>query len=136
MRIHLSCHKCTQTIAEGESGIAYSKVVLINDSGTYVMECPAGHTSTIVLRTPKHEVLYLIAANAILDGYTREAILSFAASMERYFEFAIKVLARSKGIPPATLETAWSLIAKQSERQLGAIVMAWLFEKPQHFTEA
>jgi hypothetical protein len=81
-------------------------------------------------------VLYLIAGNALLDGYLREAVLSFTGAMERYFEFAVRVLARSNGIPQASLDTAWNLVSKQSERQFGAFVLAWLFEAQEHFSEA
>lgn len=136
MRIHLSCSKCVEAIAPGETGVAYSKVCSINDAGTYILECPNGHKSTIVLRTPKHEVLYLIGANALLDGYLRDAVLSFQGAMERFFEFALRVFVRKNEIPEKDFKAAWGLMPKQSERQFGAFVLAWLFESKARFSDA
>lgn len=135
MYIQISCSKCSQAIAPGQSGVMYTKVVTLNELGTFVLECPAGHTSTTVLRTPKHEVLYLIASNAILDGHLRDAVLSFHGAMERYFEFALRVIARSRNIPLASFEFAWKLVASQSERQFGAFVLTWLFENGDSFAD-
>jgi hypothetical protein len=136
MRIQLSCNKCNLMVQPGETRLVYSKIVAINDTGVYELKCDAGHVSKIVLRTPKHEMLYLIAGNAILDGYLREAVLSFNGAMERYFEFAIRVLARANKIPKESLHAAWQLISKQSERQIGAFILIWLFEAKEDFLTA
>jgi len=133
MRIHLHCNKCTQAITPGDSGLVYSSVVSHTDSGVYVVECPAGHVTTTVLHTPKHEVLFLIAANAILDGYLREAVLSFSGALERYFEFALRVIARARHIPADVLVSAWKHLSAQSERQFGAFVAAWMLVAPEAF---
>lgn len=58
--------------------------------------------------------------------YPREAISSFAAAVERFYEFAIMVLIRSSGIAPDVSSRAWKLVASQSERQFGAFVFLWL----------
>jgi hypothetical protein len=80
------------------------------------------------LRTPKHEVLFAIASNALLDGYLRESIASFAASLERFYEFVIRVICRSKAISQKDVEKGWKVVSKQSERQLGAFSMLWFVE--------
>jgi hypothetical protein len=100
----------------------------------YEFECPNGHRTTTILRTPKHEVLYAIGANAYLDGYLRESIASFAASLERYYEFALRVIARHKGIEPDEFVAVWNLMSKYSERQYGAFMMAWTLESGKFYT--
>jgi len=134
MRLEISCNECSLEIAPGESSAVYSRVCSIRDDGVYEFECPNGHRTITVLRTPKHEVLYTIGANALLDGYLRDALASFAASLERYYEFAVRVIARHKGIEPDNFNAAWSSLSKQSERQFGAFVIAWVLETGKPYT--
>jgi hypothetical protein len=100
----------------------------VRDDGIYRFECPEGHQSITVLRTPKHEVLFTIASNALLDGYLRDSVASFAASLERFHEFATRVICRSNSIPQKDFEKCWKSVSKQSERQLGAFTMLWFVE--------
>ena len=136
MRLEISCFECLQDMAPGESRIAYSRLCSLSDDGVYEFECPNGHRTTTVLRTPKHEVLYTIGANAILDGYLREAVASFAASLERYYEFVLRVVARHRNVAPQEFDNAWKILSKQSERQFGAFVIAWFLETGKHFTSS
>ncbi|HEY9596348.1 MAG TPA: hypothetical protein V6D33_01600 [Cyanophyceae cyanobacterium] len=106
----------------------YSRLCSVRDDGIYEFECPEGHRTVTVLRTPKHEVLFTIACNALVDGYLREAIASFAASLERFYEFAVRVICREKRIAQDKVEKCWKLVSKQSERQLGAFTMLWFVE--------
>jgi hypothetical protein len=69
----------------------------IRADGLYTGKCPNGHDLLIGTQTRPHEMLFGIALNAIIDGYNREAVSSFAARMERYFEFAIRVFASKSG---------------------------------------
>jgi hypothetical protein len=130
LRIEIRCSICSKKdFNETISGdVRYSRLCTIRDDGIYEFECPEGHQSATVLRTPKHEVLFMIASNALLDGYAREAIASFAASLERFYEFAIRVICRSKLIQAQDFTNSWRIISKQSERQLGAFTMLWLTE--------
>jgi len=70
-------------------------------------------------------MLFEIALNAIIDGYPREAISSFAASVERFFEFSLRVLSRNRQVMPQIFDVVWRLVSKQSERQLGAFVFLY-----------
>ena len=97
-------------------------VETIREDGLYTGKCPNGHDLLIATQTLRYEMLFEIALNAIKDGYHREAISSFAASVERFFEFAIRVLARNRGVVPAVVDNVWKLLSSQSERQLGAYV--------------
>jgi hypothetical protein len=54
----------------------------------------------------KFEVLFDLAANAIVDGYYREAIASFAASLERFFEFFVHVACLKQGVEEDVFEKA------------------------------
>ena len=97
-----------------------------NDSNIYELNCPKGHRTTVVVIATRHEQLFEIALSAILDKYYREAVSSFAASLERFYEFATGVLARDLAVPDSAFGEAWKPLAKQSERQLGAFIIAFL----------
>jgi hypothetical protein len=71
-------------------------------------------------------MLFEIALNAIVDGYHREAVSSFAASIERFFEFAIAVLASNRAVEPSVFDAAWKMVSSQSERQLGAYIFLYV----------
>ena len=129
MRIEISCTTCSKNELEKTSPyVRYSRLCSVRDDGTYEFECSEGHRSITVLWTPKHEVLFTIASNALIDGYPREAIASFAASLERFYEFAIRVICRAKSISQQDLDNCWKSVSKQSERQLGAFTMLWFVE--------
>lgn len=129
MRIEIDCYICSNDKSkEKTSFVKYSRLCSVRDDGIYEFECPEGHRSITVLRTPKHEVLFTIASNALLDGYLRESIASFAASLERFYEFVIRVICRSKSISQQDVEKCWKSVSKQSERQLGAFTMLWFVE--------
>ena len=71
-------------------------------------------------------MLFDIAVNAIGDGYMREAVASFAASLERFYEFFIKYHIHSLGIDESILLNTWKEVSNQSERQLGAFTFLFL----------
>jgi hypothetical protein len=124
MRIKLMCPTCA--LATGGVGAWFPET--IREDGLYRGKCPKGHDLLLGTQTLPHEMLFEIALTAIVDGYYRESVSSFAASMERYFEFAIRVIANKHAVPPNMLAGAWKIVAKQSERQLGAYVMLYLIE--------
>jgi hypothetical protein len=97
----------------------------IRDDGLYTGKCPQGHDLLVATQTLRHEMLFEIALNAILDGYRREAISSFAAAVERFFEFAIGVLARNRGVTEPIFTSSWKEVAAQSERQIGAFIFLY-----------
>ncbi len=70
-------------------------------------------------------MLFEIALNAISDEYYREAVSSFAASVERFFEFALRVILSKTKTPPSIVEAGWAKVASQSERQFGAYVFLY-----------
>lgn len=122
MRTKLICPECSRTT----HGISDWFVETIRDDGLYKGKCPSGHKLLIATQTLRYEMLFEIALNAIADGYYREAVSSFAASLERYFEFAIRVICHKENIESSAFDKAWKAISSQSERQLGAYIFLYL----------
>lgn len=123
MKVLLTCMDCLQ-----ENGISGFRpaVVTVNDERFFKMTCPSGHETLTVIQQPKHEVLFELGMNALVDGYRREAVTSFASCLENFYEFCISQVSLYKGVDRASLDAGWKYMAKQSERQLGAFVMLWL----------
>jgi hypothetical protein len=99
--------------------------VEFRDDGKYELTCSHGHETTTILQQQKFEVLFDIGANAILDGYHREAVSSFAASLERFYEFSIRAFLSQSSGSDALFKACWKSVSSQSERQLGAFVFLW-----------
>lgn len=100
--------------------------VEFNDSGKYITKCHQGHTNTTLLQQQKFEILFDIGAHAIIDGYYREAVSSFTSSLERFYEFFIKVICLSNNISVENITSSWKDVSNQSERQLGAFIFLYL----------
>ena len=122
MKTLLACPEC----AQGTHGVVNFFAETIRQDGVYTGKCPNGHDLLIATQTLPHEMLFEIALNAIGDGYYREAVSSFAASVERFYEFSIRVLARNRKVAPSAVGAAWKHVAAKSERQLGAYVFLYV----------
>ena len=125
MKVVLECLKC---VDEHGELLGETMVVEIQDNGLYRVTCSKSHESLVFVPTPKHEILFQLGALALLDGHTREAVSSSAAALERFYEFYVKVVSTKYNIPPQEFDRCWKLVAKQSERQLGAFLYLYLFE--------
>lgn len=121
MKIRVICPQCSS------DGQARFFLESIRDDGLYTGKCPVGHNLLVATQTLRHEMLFEIALNAIRDGYYREAITSFTASAERFYEFAIRVFIKAAKVPDNVLEDAWKLISAQSERQFGAYIFLYVY---------
>lgn len=95
------------------------------DSHLYEVACPEGHLSLVVLQEQKFEILFEIGAYAIKDGYYREAFSSFVASLERFQEYFIRAYFKQLRRPEEDIEAMWRPMSAQSERQLGAYIVAY-----------
>jgi hypothetical protein len=124
MRIALLCAEC----AKATSGIGAWFTATIREDGLYTGKCPNGHDLLLATQTLPHEMLFDIALNAIVDRYHRDAVSSFAAAIERFFEYATRVIAKKRQVPAEKFTEAWKEVAQQSERQLGAYIFLWLVE--------
>ena len=95
-------------------------LVELNDEGVYSFNCPKNHTQWVFTFEEIFQILYDLGVRSLCDGYTREAVASFATSLERYYEYIIKLFLLSEDVNDETLENYWNIILKQSERQYGA----------------
>jgi hypothetical protein len=106
-------------------------IVHVNDDGRYEINCPVGHKSIVVLQNLKFELLFEFGVHAIGENNFRDAVISFASSLETFYEFFFRVIAANQTIDDNTTECTWKHLAAQSERQLGAFLAAYtLFLKP------
>ena len=102
---------------------------IINDQFVSSFTCSEGHENIIIIASHRYEILYLIGCRALIDGYYREAISSFSASLERIYEVFIKAKLLTDSVSEESMKGAWKKVSSQSERQLGAFI--FLFT--QHF---
>jgi hypothetical protein len=105
------------------------------DSGIHDLTCPAcGQRYALFIRKHRFETLFDLGTRALIDGYAREAVVNFAAALERCFEFYLRssllerFAAEGHTLEDAAreLDATWKLIVSQSERQLGAFAAVYL----------
>jgi hypothetical protein len=126
MKVSLApCLKCQEEKPERQYWI---KGAELRDDLAFHLECPLGHKSVIIYNAPKFEILFDMGVSALLDGYGREAVSSFAATQERFHEFGIKVLLAKQNVSKEQFLATWKLVASQSERQLGAYYFLYLLQ--------
>lgn len=101
-------------------------VVRPADDGKYEVHCALGHVGSVSVDNVKFELLFEMGLNALVDGYPREAVSSFASALERFYEFYCHVVAASSAIPQEQMASAWKAVVKQSERQLGMFIASAL----------
>lgn len=131
MRIIVSCMLCHEELKDNNSNIYHYKAEL-KDDGLYHLKCPQGHESTLCLTELRFQLLYELAANAIVDGYYREAVTSFSSALERFYEFYVEIICLKNGLSATELAKAQKLVSSQSERQLGAYIFVYLIENSNH----
>ena len=120
MDISTSCMKCQQEF--GRPNLRSMDSTPLPDDGVIKMICDHGHLTYTVVQNDKFELLSKLAVQALADEYYREAVASFAASLERLYEFFLRVCWRSKGRSEDDTDRLWRLVTSSSERQLGAFV--------------
>jgi phage FluMu protein Com len=95
----------------------------------YMFECSrCNQMNETIIRKEKFELLFDFGSWAFLDGYYREAVANFATSLERFLEFWIRTIRHKHSVSDEHFEKTWKLMSKQSQRQLGAFAMLYLFE--------
>lgn len=134
MKLEFQCFQCLNEKQVTSNNYQFE----IRDDNIYLIECEKGHESIIFFELQKFEILFEMGIKAMLDGYFREAVSNFAASIERFYEFSIEVFISklfnnevNKYNTWITSHTevynaSWKMISNQSERQLGAYVMLYL----------
>jgi hypothetical protein len=125
MKLLISCQKC---LTEDKINDLNLVEVEMCDEGIYKMKCDKGHESTTFIQEQKFEILFDLGAMAFMDGYYREAVSSFAASLERFYEFCVDAILSSKNVDYGQYIKTWKMVASQSERQIGAFYFLYLNE--------
>jgi hypothetical protein len=122
MRLLLNCMTCFQV--NGEPSSLMTSVDLGNGEA-YVHTCSAGHVNHTVLQQMQFELLFEAGFHGVVDGYCREAVGTFAAALERFQEFALRVCCAKLGMASDALEGTWTEVRNASERQYGAFVFVY-----------
>lgn len=116
LRFPAGCHLCH---AQGRLDHDAPVMLDVRDTGPYEFECPNHHKTRLAMQAMHFQVLFEVGIAAIVDGYPREAVADFAASLERYQEAFARAAAIALDLPIAEFETVWKAVAVQSERQTG-----------------
>jgi hypothetical protein len=90
--------------------------------------CEQGHVTVVTLPIPAFELLFDFGCSALLDGYPREAVTSFACSLERFQEFTCRFLLARRNVSFEGVGGWWKEVATNSERQKGSFVALWISE--------
>jgi hypothetical protein len=131
MKITVTCLSCERTKEPARTVEEISELyfqVPYQESAFYDVLCPRGHNTRFIYDAPRHEMLFEAGINALNDGYYREAVSSFAVALERFYEYAIRVILTSliEKVGSDVFDNTWKLISKQSERQIGAFYLLYL----------
>ena len=134
MRLKIMCPICfsEKEHKNGETiNLEFEELVSteINDKPYYTLTCSKGHSFTIFIQVPKYELLFDMGLSAFLNGYYREAVLDYAAAIERFHEFCICSFLWKQGISQESFNIMWKEVSKQSERQYGEFLALYLYEK-------
>lgn len=100
----------------------------LNENGIYSLQCPNNHTKWFFLQEQLFQILFDLGVLSVSDGYTREAVSSFATSLERFYEFIIKLILLSDNIHESLITKYWNVVSKQSERQFGSYLSLFSYK--------
>lgn len=126
MKLPFICSDCTFEITNPKEYEEHINYVNVKDSKIYELECKKGHKNVMVINHLNHEVLFEIGVQALFDGYYREAFSSFAAALERFYEFYIQVGMEVMDVSLEEFDKCWKDVSTSSERQLGAYLFVYL----------
>jgi len=120
MRVMAMCPDCVHASAEGIASPQHWLTGELDDNGIIHTKCDKDHVGQVIYDSPRYQVLIESAARAFLDGYTNEVVAVLSTALERAYEFYLRVVFRSKGVPPEDFSKFWKELATSSERQYGA----------------
>jgi hypothetical protein len=128
MRLPLPCVECAKAKSDPKTGIFRSAFAFVEMEGEHEfrISCPEGHGSVVALQQPRYELLFESGGMAVLDGYYREAVASFAAALERLHEHSIRAMLLQAGVSAGDVESTWKQLSRQSERQFGAFLVLYV----------
>ena len=122
----ISCRQCDTEVLERreDSYVALSPT----EKNYYICECSNGHSFPVVMSVEQFSVLFEMGCAAIIDGYYREAVSNFSASLERFYEFYCGVICYKDKISEKETTDTVRRLASNSERELGAYSICYLLE--------
>jgi hypothetical protein len=124
LKLFTTCMKC---LTEGRP--SFEPIIAdYYDDGIVYPTCSAGHETAQLVQSSKFEILLESGAIALLEGFTFEAVASFSAALERFYEFALRVGCVARGLSPEPYVSMFQEMARQSERQLGAFMLFYAIE--------
>ncbi|MEL4265454.1 hypothetical protein AAEH96_15440 [Shewanella xiamenensis] len=129
MKVQHSCPYCMQEqFKSSKSNVILTKMEtkILDDSCIHYITCEKNHKYAVVISAAKYELLFDIGLTAFADGYMREAVSSFSASLERFYEFFINFYLYTIKFEDQLVTQAWKSVSNQSERQLGAFNYLYL----------
>jgi hypothetical protein len=126
MRLLVACPTCVHD-SDPPDHATYR--VPVEDSGFHRLTCRHGHKTATCFQALRFEVLAELAATAIVDGYYREAISSFASSLERFYEFYLALVFEKRDLDARLYSGTWRHVSRHSERQLGAFLFQYAVEE-------
>lgn len=126
MKIPVGCMQCLTKNMEMTS---YPIIDNINEQDYYEVKCEHGHTNYYYFQNEKFDILFTLAIQALCDGYNREAYLNFVASLERFYEFGVRLMTKINGTTPEDYATLNKQLNSNSERELGAYCSLFLATK-------
>lgn len=124
MRIKFTCNDCL-TALRSRPGPVFETVLPAREDRVYRWTCPAGHEQAATLVGSHLDLLTEVAVQALADGYTREAYLSFMGAIERLMEAFVRAVWATKGVDLQIQDAAWKSAKNSSERQLGLFLATW-----------
>jgi hypothetical protein len=123
MKISAICIKCG--IENPSSNVRIEGYLTVDEENLYHFKCYNGHDNLIEVLALKFEILFESGLCAIKDRYYLESILSLTASLERFYEFYVRIILLSSGISNDDFDKMYNNMANQSERQYGAFLTAY-----------
>jgi len=128
LKIGSSCNHCF--FDDGMGSDAPTVEFELTDGNFYPWTCSRGHENHLILANKRFELLLEIGLRAARDGYPREFVVAFAGALERFYEFALRVLMQAESVDAAVrfrnFNALWKQVRKHSERQMGAFQAIWL----------
>lgn len=123
MLIEYRCPRCFEPNRQ-----VRSRIFSLPDSFALNLTCDNGHATSVVISNFRFELLFKFALSAISDGYYREAISSFSATLERFYEFFLRVLFHKQHGSFENFDAFWNKVKNSSERQIGAFCAILSFQ--------
>jgi hypothetical protein len=129
MKVQHSCPCCIHEQFKNSKSdfiLTQMETKILDDSCIHYITCKKNHEYAVVISAAKYELLFDIGLTAFTDGYMREAVSSFSASLERFYEFFINFYLYTIEFEDHLIIQAWKFVSNQSERQLGAFNYLYL----------